>query len=189
MPSPTFVPVIRTGVPVAFTSVTLTGTAVSDTIVAGLVANDLFDRVRIRADGRLDWGPGNGARDTNLYRNAPGSLTTDGYFVMGAGQANGNFTVFGGSLILGVAGVGVQIKEGVNACSGAATMVAGTVTVNTTKVTANSRIQLTPQSLGTVTAPKTVGVTARAAGVSFTITSADATDTSVVAWQIVEPAA
>lgn len=189
MPSPSYVPVIRTGVPVQFSSVALTGTAASDTIVSGLVTGDTFDRIRIRADGRIDIGPGNGARDTNLYRNAPGSLTTDGYFVMGAGQSNGTFTVFGGSLVLGVAGVGVQIKEGANACSGAATLVAGTVTVNTTKVTATSRIQLTIQALGTVTAPKAIGVTARVGGTSFTITSADATDTSVIAWQIVEPAA
>lgn len=70
---------------------------------------------------------------------------------------------------------------------GVATLAAGTVTVSTTKVTANSRIMLTVQSLGTVTAPKAVAITARTASTSFTITSADATDTSVVAWQIIEP--
>lgn len=68
------------------------------------------------------------------------------------------------------------------------TLVAGTVTVATTKVTANSRIQLTTQSLGTVTVPMPIAVTARTAGTSFVITSSDATDTSVVAWMIVEPA-
>lgn len=68
--------------------------------------------------------------------------------------------------------------------SGRATMVAGTVTVNNPNVTATSIIQLTVQSLGTVTAPKAVGVTARVVGTSFTITSADVTDTSVVGWVI-----
>jgi hypothetical protein len=69
-----------------------------------------------------------------------------------------------------------------------ATLVAGTVTVANTSVTANSRIFLTVQMLGTVTVPKSVGVTARTAGTSFTITSEDTTDTSVVAYEIFEPA-
>lgn len=193
-PSPTFFPVIANGRDVSFASVTVTGPIASTgvataTMLSGVAPGDTFDRVRMREDGRIDWGPGNGARDTNLYRNAPGSLTTDGYFVCGAGQSNGSWTLFGGSLVLGTAGVGIQVKEGANACQGAATLVAGTVTVATNKVTATSRIQLTPQSLGTVASPKTVGVTARTAGVSFTITSADPTDTSVVAWEIFEPAA
>lgn len=55
-------------------------------------------------------------------------------------------------------------------------------------VSANTRILLSVQSLGTVTAPKAIAVTARTAGASFTITSADATDTSVVAWELIEPA-
>lgn len=82
---------------------------------------------------------------------------------------------------------GISINEGTNKTMGVATLVGGTVTVNTTKVTANSRIFLTVQSLGTITVPKAVAVTARSAGTSFTITSADATDTSVVAWLLVEP--
>jgi hypothetical protein len=92
-----------------------------------------------------------------------------------------------GDLSLLDVGAGILIKEGSNAKSGLATMVAGTITVNTTRVTATSRIQLTVQSLGTVTTPKAIGVTARVAGTSFTITSADNTDTSTVAWLIVEP--
>lgn len=89
---------------------------------------------------------------------------------------------------IGTAGKGFYVKEGANATMGVATLVAGTVVVATTKVTANSRIQLTAQVLGTVTVPKAIAVTARTAATSFTITSADATDTSTVAWQIVEPA-
>lgn len=82
---------------------------------------------------------------------------------------------------------GITVKEGANAKQGTATLVAGTVTVSNTSVTANSRIQLTVQSLGTVTRPAAVGITARVAGTSFTITSGDATDTSVVAYEIFEP--
>lgn len=82
---------------------------------------------------------------------------------------------------------GLRVKEGSNAKQGIATLVAGTVTVANTSVTANSRIILTPQSLGTVTRPAAVGVTARTAATSFVITSSDATDTSVVAYEIFEP--
>lgn len=70
---------------------------------------------------------------------------------------------------------------------GVATLVTGAKVVTTTAVTASSRIFLTTQSLGTVTAPKPIAVTARTAGTSFTITSSDATDTSTVAWEISEP--
>jgi hypothetical protein len=93
-----------------------------------------------------------------------------------------------GNLTINTVGNGIYVKEGSNATMGIATMVSGTKTVSTTKVTANSRIYLTVQSLGTVTTPKTVCVTARTAGTSFTISSADNTDTSVVAWLIIEPA-
>lgn len=70
---------------------------------------------------------------------------------------------------------------------GTATLSSGAVTVSDVTVTASSLILLTVQSLGTVAAPQAVAVTARSAGTSFTITSADNTDTSVVAWLMVEP--
>jgi hypothetical protein len=82
---------------------------------------------------------------------------------------------------------GFYVLEGANAAMGIATLVAGTIVVNTTRVTANSRIFLTSQSLGTILRPTGVGVTARVPGVSFTITSMDITDTSPIAWMIVEP--
>lgn len=85
------------------------------------------------------------------------------------------------------AGSGLSIKEGTNAKMGIATLVAGTVTVNTNRVTASSRIFLTVQSLGTVAIPTAIAVTATVAGTSFTITSASVTDTSVVAWVLIEP--
>jgi len=94
----------------------------------------------------------------------------------------------GGNFVAGTAGMGIQIKEGTNAKMGVGTLVAGTVTVSNTAVTANSRIFLTAQSLGTVTAPSALCISARTAGTSFTILASQNTDTSVVAWQIVEPA-
>ena len=78
------------------------------------------------------------------------------------------------------------IKEGTNAAMGVATLVAGTVVVNNTRITANTRIFLTIQSpAGTL---GVVYVSARTAGTSFTITSTSILDTSTVAWMIVEPA-
>lgn len=93
-----------------------------------------------------------------------------------------------GNLTLAAVGNGVAIKEGTNAAMGVATLVLGTVVVTNTRVTANSRIQLTAQTLGTVTVPQALAISARTAGTSFTILSSNLTDTSVVAWQITEPA-
>jgi hypothetical protein len=72
----------------------------------------------------------------------------------------------------------------INATMGLVTLVGGTATVNTAKVKTNSLIFLTPQTLGTITRPAGLGVTARVDGVSFTIMSQDVTDTSDVAWEI-----
>lgn len=87
---------------------------------------------------------------------------------------------------VGVAGKGLQIKEGSNAKMGANTLVAGTVTVSTTAVTANSRILLTGQNSSGTHGELTVS--ARTAGTSFTITSSNGADTRSVAWMLVEPA-
>lgn len=84
-------------------------------------------------------------------------------------------------------GNGLYVKEGTNATMGIATLVAGTVVVNTTKVTANSRIFLTVNG-GTLTNVGATYISARTAGTSFTITSMNILDTSNVAWFIVEPA-
>ncbi len=91
-----------------------------------------------------------------------------------------------GNLQLNTIGNKILIKEGTNASMGIATLGGGTVTVNNTLVTANSRIFVTTQTPG-----GTVGyayISARTAGTSFTITSTSALDTSIVAWWIFEPA-
>ena len=111
-----------------------------------------------------------------------------GYTISGTAFTTGDVTASAGNIIIGAASKGLEIKEGSNAKQGTATLSAGTVTVSNTSVTANSRIFLTVTSLGTVTTPKAVAVTGRTAGTSFTITSADNTDTSTVAYEIFEPA-
>lgn len=68
---------------------------------------------------------------------------------------------------------------------GVATLVAGAVTVSR-PVTAKSRIFLGCQTPGG--APGFLRVSARVVGTSFTITSSSGTDTSEVAYLILEPA-
>lgn len=88
--------------------------------------------------------------------------------------------------VVGKLGTKQAIAEGTNACMGLATLVAGVATVNTNKVTANSRIFLTTNVPGgTVGTPY---VWQRTPGTSFTISSTTALDTSSVAWEIKEPA-
>ena len=83
-------------------------------------------------------------------------------------------------------GYGLKIKEGSNAKMGTATLTAGSATVSTTSVAANSRIYLTSNADGGT--PGWLRVSTRTAGTSFTITSSSATDTSTVAWIIFDPA-
>lgn len=91
-----------------------------------------------------------------------------------------------GNLVAATAGLGLKVKEGADATLGLATLVAGTVTVSTTKVTANSRIFLTAQDSGS--AQGDLWISARTAATSFTISSSNAGDDRTVAWLIVEPA-
>lgn len=128
--------------------------------------------------------------DTSGLQAALDAKAADADVVKLAGaQTVAGVKTFTSSPEIGTAGAGLKVKEGADAKQGTATLVAGTVTVANTSVTANSRIFLTAQSLGTVTDPKALAVTARTPGTSFVITSADATDTSVVAFEIFEPAA
>jgi hypothetical protein len=94
----------------------------------------------------------------------------------------------GGNCAVTSVGSGFRIAEGTNAKSGIAQLVSGSVTVSNTSVTASSRILLTPNSLGGVARPEGVGVTSRTPGSNFVITSKGGGDTSVVYYQIIEPA-
>ena len=105
--------------------------------------------------------------DTNVRRVATDVLGTDDDFS------------------IQTAGKGLKIKEGTNAKMGLSTLVGGTVVVSTTAVTASSRIFLTCQTPGGT--PGFLRVSARTAGTSFTILSSSGTDTSDVAWLIMEP--
>lgn len=130
------------------------------------IFGEAFSRLEVATTGLMSWGSGAAVADTNLFRSAANILRTDDSFSIG---------------------LGLRINTaGAAATMGRATLVAGTLVVNTTAVTAISNIFLTCQVPGG--APGFLRISARVVGTSFTILSSSATDTSVVAWQLVEPA-
>lgn len=78
----------------------------------------------------------------------------------------------------------VRVTTGANASAGTGTLVGGTVTISTTTVTASSLIFLTDTNTS-VTNVGTLTVSAKSAGVSFTVTSTSPLDTSTFNWIIV----
>ncbi len=118
---------------------------------------------------------------------APGSITATTTLT----ATLGNITATNGNIVRGTAGnkdtyvsVGSNATAGANS-AGTVALIGGTIVVATTAVTANSLIRLTCQALGTVVVPSALCVSAKSAGVSFTILASDATDTSTVFWEIV----
>lgn len=151
--------------------------------------------VEVTAAGLLKFGSGTGATDSSISRTGANALSTAGNFTVGgylavnAGQSDGQWNLWSGTknvLNIGSAGGGVALAEGANARMGVSTLVAGTVTVANTSVTANTRIFLTSQADGGT--PGWLRVSARTAATSFTILSSSATDTSTVGWVMFEPA-
>jgi len=54
---------------------------VSDEALSARVNSDAVPRIRIDAGGKITWGSGSAAGDTNLYRSDSNTLTTDDVFV------------------------------------------------------------------------------------------------------------
>lgn len=130
-----------------------------------------------------------------------GSISASGGNIIGGTVTCGDITVAGGVGIglprgfvylssqqvkLSVAGCGLSITEGTDCKQGVATLVAGTIVVNNTSVTANSRIFLTTQDPNGGT-PGFLWISARTAATSFTIQSSSILDTGIVAYEIFEP--
>ncbi|MBS1529699.1 MAG: right-handed parallel beta-helix repeat-containing protein, partial [Bacteroidetes bacterium] len=117
-----------------------------------------------------------GLRFSNNMLNSGTMLST----TYGSGASNSTPYYYGNSPEL--IGSKVILATGTNASAGTATLVAGTVTVSNTLVTASSLILLSVSAVG-----GTQGMlsSTKVAGTSFTITSSSATDTSTVAWVMV----
>ncbi|WP_409469054.1 right-handed parallel beta-helix repeat-containing protein [Streptomyces sp. HC307] len=119
-----------------------------------------------------------------------GNLNVGGYLAAASGQSGGVWNIWDATpkaLNLGTAGGGVAIKEGANARMGVATLNGTTaVTIANTSITANTRIFLTIQTPGGT--PASPYISGRTVGTNFQIKSTGASDTSVVAWALFEPA-
>ena len=109
-----------------------------------------------------------------------GSITFENNNTIAAGLTLSNLPK------LAISGLKMPELPAASAPFGLAILVAGTVTVNTTVVVPNSKIFLTSNTTGA--APGFLHVSGIAAGVSFTITSSNGADTSVVAWLIINNA-
>lgn len=118
---------------------------------------------------------------TTALLEVQGQISTTGFNKVSAG---GDLESIFGNVHVIAAGSGLRVAEGTNAKQGIATLAAGTKLVANTSVTANSRIFLTAQDNNSTGALR---VSARVAGTSFTITSSNAADTGVVAYEIFEP--
>lgn len=102
----------------------------------------------------------------------------------GVTVTSGTITATNGSLSLGTAGNKINVATGANASIGTSSaMVAGSTTINTTAVTANSLIFLTAKTPGGTQGELSVGTITPAT--SFVINSSSNTDTSTVQWWIV----
>jgi microcystin-dependent protein len=65
------------------------GGTTGDLVFDTAVTTDAFTRWYVRADGFMNWGPGNAANDTRLYRNGVGILA------LGDAATKGRFQIFG----------------------------------------------------------------------------------------------
>ncbi|AGP56194.1 hypothetical protein M271_23420 [Streptomyces rapamycinicus NRRL 5491] len=70
---------------------------------AVLASGDTFDRFRVYGDGKLELGPGNAARDTNLYRSAADVLKTDDTFHITVNLRINTTSMGGGVGVIGMA--------------------------------------------------------------------------------------
>jgi hypothetical protein len=130
-----------------------------------------------------------GRRDGSAWNEGIDSITlsmnkTTGKWSIGT---FGTSTPTGATTRLDFATVGETfgLKTGTNATIGSATLSGGTITINTTAITANSMIVLSPARTSTAN----LGIhyeSARTAGTSFTITSTNASDNSTFDWHLVE---
>lgn len=171
------------------------------TSTAGVVTSAFNNNV---VGSELSWFVGNGSRRIATAGIRIGNITTTAaseasdllFYTMTGGASRAlRFTIGATALTannvdfkLSTAGNGIYIKEGTNATMGSGTLAGGTLVVNTTKVTASSRIFLTDSGGGVLANIGSLYISARTAGTSFTVSSSNALDTSTFSWMIVEPA-
>ncbi len=142
--------------------------AAADSAFAVKTAGDAANRFQVNGSGQHGFGGGAAGVDSFL-----------------SWQAANILQVTAADLDIATAGKGLRVKEGANARMGRSVLAGGTVVVANTSVTAATEIFLCCQIPGGT--PGFLRVSARTAGTSFTILSSSATDTSTVAWFMMEP--
>lgn len=162
---------------------------------------NLTDGVRFTNNGRLGIGVAAAAKlhvlstteqlrvgydGSNYYSTTVGSTGGVTFNAVGSGSAftYSDAVTINGDLTLGTAGNKIFITTGSNASIGtSAAMTAGTITISTTAVSANSKVFLSVATPGGTQGFLSVGTIV--AGTSFVINSSGATDTSTVNWWII----
>ena len=185
-----------TGTTGSFTALLTAGTAsISGAIIGGTTitggtgsfSGNFFTTGTASIGGAIIGGTsvtaGTGSFSGNLFTG--GTASVGGAIIGGTTLTVGTVSATG-NIIGNTTASGYYLKEGANASMGTVTLVAGTANVATTKVTANSRIMLTPQATGTGNG--SIGVSSRTAGTSFAVGSTNVLDDRVIAWLILEPA-
>ncbi|MBP1994574.1 glycosyl hydrolase family 28-related protein [Paenibacillus eucommiae] len=109
---------------------------------------------------------------------------TAGGETLAAVTAKGGVTTSDVTINAALAADRLMIKEGANKTMGVAALASGTVTINTTAVTVNSRIFVTPGPNGTLNG--SVRVSSIIPGVSFKITSTHSLDSADIFWFMVQ---
>ena len=129
---------------------------------------DTFPKLQVNHTlGWIQFGSGAGVTDLDFYRNSAGVLRTNGSMIFDSGVR------------IGLAGTTIS-----RSIHGSAVMVAGTITVANSNITASTRIFVTVKTPG-----GTQGFlsTSRSVGVSFTITSTNVAETSTIEYLLIEP--
>lgn len=134
----------------------------------------------------FDGATGKLLKNSNAILTETGALTTAEDIT----ATTGDITATAGSINISTAGQGINIATGADARMGtSAAMAAGTVTVSTTAVAADSVIFLTANTPGGTQGELSAPTGSIVAGTSFVINSSSNTDTSTVNWLIINPTA
>lgn len=121
---------------------------------------------------------------------APGTATVANFNSSGRLYLGGNTSAtyqldVSGDVGLATAGKKFRYKTGSNACAGTGTLVGGTATISTTAYATGDFVLIQDTGGGVVANIGALYISATSTGVSFTVSSSNALDTSTFSWVIV----
>jgi hypothetical protein len=138
----------------------VTVASASTTALSTDVTGDTQRRLIVRGDGRLVWGSGSLAGDTNLYRDSADTLKTDDALVVVGTAATGALTVTGAASASTTltAGTGITATTGNIAASSGNVSASGTVTGGTGVIATTGNVTATAGSFVVSTAGQGLNV-------------------------------